>query len=65
MKLSEKEKYVIVSLLKISAIKSSAAAHQEIPKRKSVWTFTEEEKLKAQGHSDFLYALIEKINNES
>tara|TARA_B100001113_G_C20602569_1_gene402433 strand:+ start:241 stop:438 length:198 start_codon:yes stop_codon:yes gene_type:complete len=64
MKFSEKEKQEILSLLNISAHKSSSVSHQPIPKRKSVWTFTEEEKVAAKEHSDFLYALIEKIENE-
>ena len=61
MKFTNKEKKELLSNLEISRNTASSIANSEPPKRKTVWTYTEEEKKELNKRASWLNNLIKKV----
>jgi len=65
MKLTKEEKTLILELLEHSRDRHETIAYSSKPQRKSVWTYTDEDRLKSKNKSIWIQQLIEKIEGEA
>ena len=65
MKLTKEEKTLILELLEHSRDRSETIAYSPNPQRKSVWTYTDEDRLKSKNKSIWIQKLIKKIEGEA
>ena len=65
MKLTKEEKTLILELLEHSRDRSKAIVYSSKPQRKSVWSYTDEDRLKSKNKYIWIQQLIEKIEGEA